>query len=466
MQVQLEKRLEEFPEVERVFSKIGTAEIASDPMPPSTADTYVMLKARDQWPNARKPKAALIAEIEHAIRELPGNNYEFTQPIQMRTNELISGVRADVAVKVFGDDLDTLLAIGRQIESVTRKVGGAADVKLEQLTGLPTISIVPDRAALARYGLNASDVQATVSTAIGGTAASQFFEGDRRFDIVVRLPEALRQDRGALGDLAIPRPDVGNSDEASRGANSRTGAPAFVPLREVATISDQLGPNQINREDGKRRIVVTANVRGRDLGSFVSELRTRIDSQVKPPAGYWIGYGGAFQQLISASQRLAVVVPVTLVVILGLLFLAFNSVPNALIVFSGVPLALSGGVAALAIRGIPFSISAGVGFIALSGVAVLNGLVMISFIEKLRRDGQPLEEAIMAGALGRMRPVMMTALVASLGFIPMAFNVGAGAEVQRPLATVVIGGIASSTLLTLLVLPALYRLADRFRGRA
>ncbi len=465
MQMQLERRLQAFPEVERVFSKIGTAEIATDPMPPSTADTYVMLKPREHWPDPRKAKARLIGEIERAVRELPGNNYEFTQPIQMRTNELISGVRADVAIKVYGDDLDTLLTVGRRIETVTKKVAGAADVKLEQVTGLPMISIVPDRAALARYGLNAGDVQAAVGTAIGGTVAGRLFDGDRRFDIVVRLPETLRQDRAALGDLFVPRPDVGNRDESSRAANWSGGSPGFVPLREVAAINDQLGPNQINRENGKRRIVVTANVRGRDLGGFVSELRQRIDDQVKPPPGYWIGYGGAFEQLISASQRLAIVVPVTLIIIFGLLFMAFGSVRDALIVFSGVPLALTGGVVALALRGIPFSISAGVGFIALSGVAVLNGLVMIAFIERLRKDGRPLDEAIAVGALGRLRPVLMTALVASLGFLPMAFNVGAGAEVQRPLATVVIGGIISSTLLTLVVLPALYRLVYRPRGR-
>jgi cobalt-zinc-cadmium resistance protein CzcA len=464
MQMQLERRLQAFPEVQRVFSKIGTAEIATDPMPPSTADTYVMLKPREAWPDPRKPKASLVGEVERAVRELPGNNYEFTQPIQMRTNELISGVRADVAIKVYGDDLQTLLEIGRRIETATKKVAGAADVKLEQVTGLPMIAIVPDRAALARYGLNAGDVQAAVGTAIGGTVAGRLFEGDRRFDIVVRLPEARRQDRSALGDLPVPRPDTGNRDESSRAPNWSGGAPAFVPLREVAAIDDQLGPNQINRDNGKRRIVVTANVRGRDLGGFVAELRQRIDSQVKTPPGYWIGYGGTFEQLISASQRLAIVVPVTLIVIFGLLFTAFASVRDALIVFSGVPLALTGGVAALGLRGIPFSISAGVGFIALSGVAVLNGLVMIAFIRKLREDGGPLDEAIMNGALGRLRPVLMTALVASLGFLPMAFNVGAGAEVQRPLATVVIGGIVSSTLLTLIVLPALYRIVYRLRG--
>ncbi|MBS0514284.1 MAG: CusA/CzcA family heavy metal efflux RND transporter [Proteobacteria bacterium] len=463
MQEQLEKRLLKFAEVERVFSKIGTAEIASDPMPPSTADTYVILKPRERWPNPRKPKAQLVEEVERAARELPGNNYEITQPIQMRMNELISGVRSDVAVKIYGDDLDTLLDIGKRVEAVARKIPGAADVKLEQITGLPMIAIVPDRTALAHYGLNTGDVQATVGTAIGGTVAGRLFEGDRRFDIVVRLPEALRQDRNALGDLTVPRGTGGQSDESSRSGEKSVGTPSFVPLREVAAIKDQLGPNQVNRENGKRRIVVTANVRGRDLGGFVNELRARIDTQVKTPAGYWIGYGGTFEQLISASQRLAVVVPVTFLIIFGLLFMTFGSARDAFVVFSGVPLALTGGILALALRDIPFSISAGVGFIALSGVAVLNGLVMIAFIRKLREEGDSLDDAIVDGALGRLRPVLVTALVASLGFLPMAFNVGPGAEVQRPLATVVIGGIVSSTLLTLIVLPALYRLVYRQR---
>lgn len=464
MQVQLEKRLMALPEVTRVFSKIGTAEIASDPMPPSIADTYVMLKPRDEWPDPRKAKSALIEEVEAAVESLPGNNYEFTQPIQMRTNELISGVRADVAIKVFGDDLNTLVSVANRVERVTRSIEGAADVKTEQVSGLPTLTVTPDRAALARFGLNASDVQEAVGTAIGGTVAGRLFEGDRRFDIVVRLPERLRQDRVALSDLPIPLPEAGMQDESARPVNWSSGIPRFVPLRELATIDEQPGPNQINREDGKRRVVVTANVRGRDLGGFVAELRSAIDRDVKPPAGYWIGYGGTFEQLISASQRLSIVVPVTLIVIFGLLFMAFGSARDALVVFSGVPLALTGGIIALALRGIPLSISAGVGFIALSGVAVLNGIVMISFIRKLRAQGDPLDEAIFDGATGRLRPVLMTALVASLGFLPMAINVGAGAEVQRPLATVVIGGILSSTLLTLVVLPALYRLAYRERG--
>ncbi|WP_284448913.1 efflux RND transporter permease subunit [Pseudoxanthomonas mexicana] len=461
MQSTLEARIKQFPEVHRVFGKLGTAEVATDPMPPSVADTFIMLRPRSEWPDPRKTKAALVAEIESAVKQIPGNNYEFTQPIQMRMNELISGVRADVAIKVYGDDLDTLVRLGEQVETVAKAVDGAADVRLEQATGLPLLTITPDRQALIRYGLNPGDVQHTVATAVGGEVAGQLFEGDRRFDIVVRLPEALRQDPAALHDLPIPLGGDRNLDESTRTPGWQSGAPGTVPLREVATIATTLGPNQVNRENGKRRVVVTANVRGRDLGGFVAELRQRIDANVEIPSGYWVDYGGTFEQLISAGQRLGVVVPVTLVLIFALLFWAFGSAKDAAIVFTGVPLALTGGVVALALRGIPLSISAGVGFIALSGVAVLNGLVMIAFIRKLREQGADLDTAVVDGALGRLRPVLMTALVASLGFLPMALNVGAGSEVQRPLATVVIGGIASSTLLTLLVLPVLYRWGHR-----
>ena len=456
MQATLEARIARFPEVLRVFSKIGTAEVATDPMPPSVADTFIMMKPRAQWPDPRKPRAQLVAEIETAVRQLPGNNYEFTQPIQMRMNELISGVRADVAIKLHGDDLDLLVEVGERIAAAARSVPGAADVTLEQATGLPMLAVVPDRQALARYGLNPGVVQDTVATAVGGEVAGQLFEGDRRFDIVVRLPERLRQDPAALADLPIPLGRSDNADESSRVAGWSAGAPRTVPLREVARIETQQGPNQVNRENGKRRVVVTANVRGRDLGGFVDEVRQRIATDVHVPSGYWVDYGGTFEKLISASERLSLVVPLTLAIIFALLFMAFASVRDALVVFSGVPLALTGGVVALALRGIPLSISAGVGFIALSGIAVLNGLVMIAFIRKLREQGEPLERAIVDGALGRLRAVLMTALVASLGFLPMAFNVGAGSEVQRPLATVVVGGIVSSTLLTLLVLPALY----------
>ena len=463
MQTSLEARIKEFPEVDKVVAKIGTAEVATDPMPPSVADTFIMLKDRSEWPDPRKTKLELVRELEVAVKEIPGNNYEFTQPVQMRMNELIAGVRADVAVKVYGDDLEQLMALGDAVESVASQVAGAADVKLEQVTGLPLLTITPNRAALARYGLNLQDVQDTVSIALGGGNAGQLFEGDRRFDIVVRLPEAIRTDIDQLHELPVPLPG-GMTQAASEGlrpGNAGAAAATFVPLGEIATLEIALGPNQISRENGKRRVVVTANVRGRDLGGFVEDLRAQVSDSVELPEGYWIEYGGTFEQLISASKRLQVVVPVALLIIFGLLLMVFGSGRDALIVFSGVPLALTGGVLALWLRGIPLSISAGVGFIALSGVAVLNGIVMIAFIRKLREQGDPLDESIIDGAVGRLRPVLMTALVASLGFVPMALNVGAGAEVQRPLATVVIGGIVSSTLLTLLVLPALYRMLHR-----
>jgi cobalt-zinc-cadmium resistance protein CzcA len=464
MQGLLEQRIAAFPEVERVFGKLGTAEVATDPMPPSVADAFVIMKPRADWPDPRKPKAELVAEIEAAVQALPGNNYEFTQPIQMRMNELISGVRADVAVKLYGDDLDTLVAVGERLAEVVRAVEGAADVALESTTGLPLLSITPDPDALTLYGLNPQDVQQAVGIAVGGAVAGQLFEGDRRFDVVVRLPEALRSDPARLADLPIPLRGDQHVDESARLANWASGGPGVVPLRELARIEVSEGPNQINRENGKRRVVITANVRGRDLGGFIEELRARIAAEVEIPPGYWVGYGGTFEQLIAARQRLSVVVPLTGLMIFGLLFMAFGSGRDALLIFSGVPLALTGGVLALWLRGMPLSISAGVGFIALSGIAVLNGVVMLSFIRRLREQGLGLDQAIAEGALGRLRPVLMTALVAGLGFVPMAFNVGAGAEVQRPLATVVIGGIASSTLLTLLVLPVLYRLAHARRG--
>jgi cobalt-zinc-cadmium resistance protein CzcA len=440
MQKRLEAQLTTLPEVDRVFAKLGTAEVATDPMPPSVADTFVMLKDRSDWPDPRKPKLDLVAELEAIAANVPGNNYEFTQPIQMRFNELISGVRADVAVKVFGDDLDTLLALGAEVQEVLESIPGGADVQLEQMTGLPTLNVTPRRQQLARYGLDVSDVQDVVQTAIGGRTVGQIFEGDRRFALVVRLPEAVRNEPATLAALPVP---LANGD--------------YLPLHEIAEIETVVGPNAINRENGKRRAVITANVRGRDLGSFVIEARTRVRDEVALPTGYYVDYGGTFEQLSSAAQRLRIVVPLALLLILGLLYLAFRSVADSLIVFSGVPLALTGGVLALWLRELPLSISAGVGFIALSGVAVLNGLVMVSFIRKLLEEGCDLETAIFDGAVTRLRPVLMTALVASLGFVPMAFNTGIGSEVQRPLATVVIGGIVSSTLLTLLVLPALYR---------
>jgi cobalt-zinc-cadmium resistance protein CzcA len=464
MQTTLEKVLKEFPEVKEVFSKIGTAEVATDPMPPNVADTFVMLKPRSEWPDPGKSKSELLAAIEKRVGEVPGNNYEFTQPIQMRFNELISGVRSDVGVKVFGDDLDTLLKLAGQVQAVVAAIPGAADARTEQVSGLPVMTIKLDRAALARYGLSAADVQGLIEIAVGGKDTGLLFEGDRRFDIVVRLPEHLRVDVDAIRSLPIPLPANGESQAQSVKAilgNSPLARMRYIPLSAVASIDIAPGPNQISREDGKRRVVVTANVRGRDLGSFVSEAQRAVAEKVKLPPGYWIGWGGQFEQLVSATKRLAIVVPIALLLIFLLLFMSLGSAANAALVFSGVPLALTGGVIALILRGIPLSISAGIGFIALSGVAVLNGLVIIAFIERLREEGKPMLEAIREGALTRLRPVLMTAMVASLGFVPMAIATGAGAEVQRPLATVVIGGIISSTILTLLVLPALYALFRR-----
>jgi cobalt-zinc-cadmium resistance protein CzcA len=460
MQHVLERRVKEFPEVRHAFAKMGTAEIATDPMPPSVADGFVIMKPRSEWPDPRKPKSQLVREIEAAVRELPGNNYEFTQPIQMRFNELIAGVRSDVAVKIFGDDMAVLQQLGKVAEKTLKGVPGASDVKMEQTTGLPLLTFELDRAAMARYGLNVADVQEVIEVALGGKPAGEVFEGDKRFDIIVRLPESLRADLDTIRRLPVPLPESDEGDggvlkiAATRRANRR----AFVPLSDVADIQIAPGPNMINRENGKRRVVVTANVRGRDLGSFVADAQRRIEKAVEPPAGYWISWGGQFEQLISATARLQVVVPVALLSIFLLLYMTFGSARDALLVFTGVPLAMTGGVAALALRDIPLSISAGVGFIALSGVAVLNGLVVVTFVKALRADGIPLDEAIISGSLTRLRPVLMTALVASLGFLPMAIATGTGAEVQRPLATVVIGGIISSTALTLLVLPALYRI--------
>ncbi len=461
MQNVLEAALEEQPEVDRIFSKIGTGEVANDPMPPSVADTFVMIKPRDTWPDPLKPKETLLAELEQIALGIPGNRYEMTQPIEMRFNELIAGVRAELAVEVYGDDLDVLVSLAEAIEGIVASIPGAADVRTEQVTGLPMLTVAPDRRRLALYGLSVADVQDTLRTAVGGTSAGQIFEGDRRFDVVVRLSEKLRGDPSVVGTLPVPLPRP--ADEVAGDADMLVPdarPPETVPLDEVAEIGFELGPNQISRENGKRRVFVSANVRDRDLGSFVGEVRSRVESEVDLPAGYWIDYGGTFEQLATAAQRLSIVVPVTLFVILALLFTVFGSLRDALLVFTGVPLALTGGVAALAMRGMPLSISAGVGFIALSGIAVLNGVVMLAFISDLRRE-LSLHASIVEGAMKRLRPVLMTALVASLGFVPMAFNVGTGSEVQRPLATVVIGGIVSSTVLTLLVLPALYRIAHR-----
>jgi len=442
MQILLEERIKQFPQVKNIFSKIGTPEVANDPMPPNIADTFVMLKPRSEWPNPSQTHAELAAEIKKAVTDQPGNNYELTQPIEMRFNELISGVRADLGIKVIGDNLAQLLVTAEVIREVIESMDGAADIRVEQVTGLPMLSILPKRTALSRYGLNISELQGVVATAIGGESTGVIFEGDRRFDLVVRLPETIRSNIEGLTELPIALPHG-----------------EYVPLSEVASLKLAPAPNQISRENGKRRIVVTTNIRGRDLGSFVAEAKERIKQEVQLPAGYWLDYGGTFEQLESASQRLSIMVPLTLALILGLLVMAFNSLKDALIIFTGIPLALTGGVIFLWLRDMPLSISAGVGFIALSGVAVLNGLVMLAFIRDLWHETGDLVSSIIDGAMIRLRPVLMTALVASLGFVPMALNTGTGAEVQRPLATVVIGGIISSTLLTLLVLPVLYRIA-------
>ncbi|MCG8537666.1 MAG: CusA/CzcA family heavy metal efflux RND transporter [Pseudomonadales bacterium] len=444
MQEVLEQRIKAFPEVDKVFARIGTPEVATDPMPPSIADIFVILKPRNVWAEPSKTKNELLEEIEEALWQLPGNNYEFTQPIQMRFNELISGVRADLGIKIFGDDLDQLTLTAKDILQVVSKIEGAADVRMEQVEGLPSLSVSPKRETLGRYGLNVIQLQDWIAAAIGGESAGVLYEGDRRFELIVRLPELLRRDIEGLKSLPVPLP---NGD--------------YVPLEEVATLSIAPSPAQISRENGKRRVVVTANVRGRDLGSFVSEVKKEIHEQADIPPGYWLDYGGTFEQLESASQRLSLVVPLTLMVILGLLVMAFASLKDALIIFSGVPLALTGGVLSLYLRDMPLSISAGIGFIALSGVAVLNGLVMLAFIRQLWHETGELTQSIVDGAMIRLRPVLMTALVASLGFVPMALNTGTGAEVQRPLATVVIGGIISSTILTLLVLPVLYQWVHR-----
>ncbi|MBR0752791.1 CusA/CzcA family heavy metal efflux RND transporter [Bradyrhizobium jicamae] len=445
MQLSVEKTVSRFPQVSFVFSKTGTAEVASDPMPPNASDTFIILKPREQWPDPSLTKDQLIEDISKAVGRLPGNVYEFTQPIQMRFNELLAGVRGDIAVKIFGDEFAPMLKAANEVAASLRAVHGATDVKVEQAGGLPVLEIKVDKAAIARRGLSVSAVQDVIGAAVGGQEAGVVFEGDRSFDIVVRLPESVRSDLEALSNLPVALPKA-----------MPTAPVQSLPLNRVAQFSFTEGPNQISRENGKRRIVVTANVRGRDLGSVVEEAQARVAQNVKLPPGYWMTWGGQSENLAAARQRLGLVVPACFAMIFLLLLAAMGSARDALLVFSAVPLALTGGVAALWLRGMPFSISAAVGFIALSGVAVLNGLVMLSFIRQLRAQGLPLAAAIEQGALTRFRPVVMTALVASLGFVPMAFATGTGAEVQKPLATVVIGGLISATLLTLAVLPALY----------
>ncbi len=441
LQLLLENEVQRLPEVERVFSKIGSAEVATDPMPPSVADTFIILKPRAEWPDPNKPKADLVAELERRVTPVPGNRYEFLQPIQMRFNELLAGVRTELAVKVFGDDFDQLIALGDELEAVVAAVPGAVDVAVEQATGLPVMTMSPNRDVMDRLGISLGHVQDTVASALGGIPAGTYYEGDRRSEIVVRQAASQRQNPDTFKDLPVVTRDG-----------------QVIPLGELVTMNVETGYNQVYRENGKRRVVISANVRGRDLGSFVEEVQRQVQASVEIPTGYWVEYGGTYEQLQSASQRLLIVVPVTLFIILTLLVMALGSIRDSLIIFTGVPLALTGGVLALVIRDIPFSISAGVGFIALSGIAVLNGLVMLTFIRRLHEQGKDLHVAIMEGATTRLRPVLMTAMTDALGFIPMALNTGIGSEVQRPLATVVIGGVITSTVLTLFVLPALYRL--------
>jgi len=460
MQDVLESKIKELPEVKTVFAKIGTPDIATDPMPPNVADVFVIVKPRSQWANPKLPKSEFIRRLEEKLAQVPGNQYEITQPIEMRFNELIAGVRSDIAVKVFGEDMDILLSKANEIEPILSSIQGASDVRVEQVDGLPVFSIELDRKKMARLGLNVADVQEVVQIALGGKKAGQVFKGDRRFDMVVRLSEDSRKDPELLKRIPIPlsikHTQTNNHILMKQGDITD---PGYITLGSVAKFISTKGPNQINRENGKRRVVITANVRNRDLGSFVKEAQSAIDEKISLPVGYWIAWGGQFENLISAAKRLWIVAPVSLLIIFILLYAAFGSVKNALLVFSGIPLALTGGIVFLWLRGIPLSISAAVGFIALSGVAVLNGLVLVSFFTTLRERGITLDEAIRQGATTRLRPILMTALVASLGFIPMAFATGMGAEVQRPLATVVIGGIVSSTALSLFALPVLYRIA-------
>jgi heavy metal efflux system protein len=439
MQSRIERQIARLPEVRFVFSKTGTAELASDPMPPNISDTFIIMKPRDEWPDGNLPKAELVARVERVLESLPGGAFEISQPIQMRFNELIAGVRGDIAVKVFGDDADAMAATADRIAAILRRTRGATDVRVEQTEGLPMLDIRPRRDMMARLGITARTVQDTVSAAVGGRDAGMIFEGDRRFAVTIRLSDAARADLQALGQVPVPLPGGG-----------------FVPLQSVADIGVTEGPNQISREDCKRRVVVQANVRGRDVAGVVADARAAIAAQVRLPAGQYLDWGGQFENLRSASARLMLVVPACFALIILLLYGALRSVRDAAIVFTGVPLALVGGVLALFARGMPFSISAAVGFIALSGIAVLNGLVMVTSIQTLMARGIERATAAREGATMRLRPVVMTALVASLGFVPMAIATGSGAEVQKPLATVVIGGLVSATLLTLFVLPALY----------
>ncbi|RZJ97212.1 MAG: CusA/CzcA family heavy metal efflux RND transporter [Brevundimonas sp.] len=442
MQFRVETTLKAMPEVARVFTRTGTAEVASDPMPPSISDTFVMLKDRRDWPNPGEPKAELVERMEARLSTLLGNNYEFTQPVQMRFNELIAGVRSDVAVMIYGDDFAAMDRTAQQVATLLNGIDGAADVRVEQVSGQPTITASVDRTVAAAQGVHASDAADALAIALAGRSAGQVNEGDRRFDVVVRLGDDFRSDPAILGQLPV-MPE-----------NAEAGAPT-VPLSSVARFDTAEGPSQISRSDGKRRMIVQANVRGRDLGSFVAEAQAKVADQIQPPPSGWIDWGGQFENLQRASNRLALIVPIVFLIIGGLLVVALRSWKDAALVFAGVPLALVGGALTLALRGMPLSISAAVGFIAVSGVATLNGLVLMQAIRQRTAEGIPPVEASVQGAVSRLRAVLTTALVAVLGFVPMAFAAGAGAEVQKPLATVVIGGLTTATVLTLVVLPVL-----------
>jgi heavy metal efflux system protein len=440
---EFEKKVLEVPEVVTVFSRSGTPEVATDPMPLSLTDSFVMLKPRHEWRKGLT-KDDLIAELSKKIEQVPGQGYNFSQPIQMRFSELVSGVKADIGIKVFGEDLAELKSKADEIAAIVREIPGAEDVEVEQVDEVPVLQIDIDRAEISRVGVSIDDIQDLVKVALGGEPVGQLIEGDKRFEITVQLPDSIRNDVDQIRSMLVEIPGGG-----------------AVPLSSLATIENVPAPAQISREMGKRRVVVQLNVRGRDLGGFVSEAQAKIVDGVKLKEGYYLTWGGQFENLQQASARLMLVVPLALSLIFVLLFTTFGSLKQATLIFTGVPLAITGGVVALVLRGLPFSISAGIGFIALSGVAVLNGVVMVSAINRLRSEGFGVAEAVREGALQRLRPVLMTALVAALGFVPMALNTGIGAEVQRPLATVVIGGIASATLLTLLVLPVLYMWFER-----
>ncbi|WP_180163867.1 efflux RND transporter permease subunit [Acinetobacter sp. YH12049] len=446
MQENAEKLLlKKFPEIQAVFARTGTAEVATDVMPPNISDGYIMLKPRNEWPNPKESVDELRARMVAYVATIPGNNSEFSQPIELRFNELISGVRSDVGVKIFGDDMQVLNTEATKIAKIMQQVAGSSAVKVEQTAGLPLLNIEIDKALAAQYGLSVKSIQDTVAASVGGQSVGEILEGDRRFDFVIRLND---QDRNVstISQLPLKLPNGGS-----------------IVLSNVATVSNVDGINQVSRENGKRRIVVTANVEGRDLGSFVADMQAQL-KQYALPSGYWIEYGGQFENLASAKARMQIVIPLALLTIFILLMAVFHNVKESLLVFTGVPFALTGGVLLLWFRDIPLSMSAGIGFIALSGVAVLNGLVMLTFIKELR-EKYPLHEAVWQGAVLRLRPVLMTACVASLGFVPMALATGTGAEVQRPLATVVIGGILSSTLLTLVLLPVLYRWLNTARSK-